>query len=99
MPSQKQPGRHFRPGVLRRVRPMRLRVVKEPFDNAGYVFELEHDGFRALVYVENGECRLLSRNLKKLPLICSAANSGNCLSAMRSWTAKLSVSMQAGWNT
>ncbi len=39
---------------------MRLRLVKQPFDNPDYIFELKHDdGFRAVVYVENGECRLL----------------------------------------
>ena len=45
---------------------MRLRLVKEPFDNPDYIFELKHDGFRTLAYIENGECRLVSRNLKSL---------------------------------
>jgi bifunctional non-homologous end joining protein LigD len=45
---------------------MRLRLVKEPFDNPDYIFELKHDGFRALAYIDNGECRLVSRNLKSL---------------------------------
>ena len=45
---------------------MRLRLVKESFDNPDYIFELKHDGFRALAYIENGECRLVSRNLKSL---------------------------------
>ena len=27
-----------------------------------YIFELKHDGFRALAYVEEGTCRLVSRN-------------------------------------
>jgi|SRR5215472_2536215 len=45
---------------------MRLRLVKEPFDNPDYIFELKHDGFRALAYIENGECRPVSRNLKSL---------------------------------
>ena len=45
---------------------MRLRLVKEPFDNPDYIFELKHDGFRALAYVENGQCSLMSRNLKSL---------------------------------
>src|SRR6516225_3711281 len=46
---------------------MRLRLVKEPFDNPDYIFELKHDGFRALAYIDEGECRLVSRNLKILP--------------------------------
>jgi bifunctional non-homologous end joining protein LigD len=45
---------------------MRLRLVKEPFDNPDYIFELKHDGFRALAYIDAGECRLVSRNLKSL---------------------------------
>ena len=44
---------------------MRLRLV-EPFDDPDYLFELKHDGFRAIAYFENGECRLVSRNLKNL---------------------------------
>jgi bifunctional non-homologous end joining protein LigD len=27
-----------------------------------YLFELKHDGFRAIAYIENGECKLVSRN-------------------------------------
>jgi bifunctional non-homologous end joining protein LigD len=45
---------------------MRLRRVKEPFDNAEYIFELKHDGFRAVAYLQNGECKLISRNNKNL---------------------------------
>jgi bifunctional non-homologous end joining protein LigD len=52
--------------VLPRIRPMRVKCVPEPFDAEDYVFELKVDGFRALVYLENGECRLVLRNLKSL---------------------------------
>jgi bifunctional non-homologous end joining protein LigD len=45
---------------------MRLRLVKEPFDNPDYIFELKHDGFRALAYIDARECHLVSRNLKSL---------------------------------
>jgi bifunctional non-homologous end joining protein LigD len=45
---------------------MRLRLIKEPFDNPDYIFELKHDGFRAVVYLQSGECKLISRNLKNL---------------------------------
>ena len=37
---------------------MRLRLVKKPFDNPDYIFELKHDGFRAVVCIQNGECKL-----------------------------------------
>jgi bifunctional non-homologous end joining protein LigD len=52
--------------MLLRIRPMRLRLVKEPFDHPDYIFELKMDGFRATAYVRNGECKLVSRNLKNL---------------------------------
>jgi len=45
---------------------MRLRRIAKPFDDPHYLFELKHDGFRAVVYLESGECRLVSRNLKSL---------------------------------
>ena len=45
---------------------MRLRLIKEPFDNPDYIFELKHDGFRAVVSLQNGERKLVSRNLKNL---------------------------------
>jgi bifunctional non-homologous end joining protein LigD len=41
---------------------MRLSRRSEPFDSADYIFELKIDGFRALAYIENGECDLVSRN-------------------------------------
>ncbi len=44
---------------------MRLRLVKEPFDNPDYIFELKHDGFRAVAYLQNGECKIISRNQKQ----------------------------------
>lgn len=41
---------------------MRLTRVAKPFDDPDYIFELKHDGFRALAYIENNECKLVSRN-------------------------------------
>ena len=45
---------------------MRLRLLKEPFDHPDYVFELKHDGFQAVVYIENDECKIISRNQRQL---------------------------------
>ena len=45
---------------------MRLRLVKEPFDSSDYIFELKHDGFRSVVYLQNGECKIVSRNQRNL---------------------------------
>ncbi len=38
---------------------MRLRIAK-PFNDPDYIFELKHDAFHALAYVEEGECRRIS---------------------------------------
>ncbi len=45
--------RHFIPAspVLRR----------DAFDHPDYIFELKHDGFRALAYVDHDSTRLVSR--------------------------------------
>ena len=48
--------------VLPRIQPMRLTRIAKPFDDPDYIFELKHDGFRALAYIENNECKLVSRN-------------------------------------
>lgn len=45
---------------------MRLRLVKDPFDDPAFLWELKMDGFRAVAYIEKGECRLVSRNLRSL---------------------------------
>ena len=45
---------------------MRLRLVREPFDHPDYIFELKHDGFRAVAYLQNGESKLVSRNQRNL---------------------------------
>ena len=52
--------------MLPRIHPMRLRLVREPFDHPDYIFELKHDGFRAIAYLQNGESKLVSRNQRNL---------------------------------
>lgn len=42
--------------------PMRLLRIPERFDHPDFLYELKHDGFRAIAYVEGRECRLVSRN-------------------------------------
>jgi len=43
------------------IRPMPLTRFHEPFSDPDWIFEVKHDGFRALAYVVEGHCRLLSR--------------------------------------
>jgi len=45
---------------------MRLRQVRDPFDHPDYLFELKHDGFRVVVYLQDGECKIVSRNQRNL---------------------------------
>ena len=42
--------------------PQPLKSNPAPFDHPDWVFELKYDGFRAVAHVENGRCRLISRN-------------------------------------
>jgi ATP-dependent DNA ligase len=44
------------------IMPMLARLHREPFDGSEWVFEVKHDGFRAIAFIEDGHCRLISRN-------------------------------------
>jgi bifunctional non-homologous end joining protein LigD len=37
-----------------------------PFDDPEWLFEITHDGFRALAVIEHGQCRLFSRRKHRL---------------------------------
>jgi len=41
---------------------MPLKRHQKPFSDPDWLFELKHDGFRALAFVDHGKCRLVSRN-------------------------------------
>jgi bifunctional non-homologous end joining protein LigD len=66
--------------------PMPLVRIPEPFDHADWLFEVKHDGFRALAYVEGHRCRLVSRRgheFRKWDLLCEEiAHSVRCTSAV-----------------
>jgi bifunctional non-homologous end joining protein LigD len=40
---------------------MRLLRIPEPFDHPDFLYEVKHDGFRALASVKDGACQLVSR--------------------------------------
>ena len=39
-----------------------LQQIGTPFNDDDWICEIKYDGFRALAYIEEGECRLVSRN-------------------------------------
>src|SRR5262249_24208953 len=43
-------------------RPMLATLATEPPRGEGWTFEVKWDGYRALAYLREGECRLVSRN-------------------------------------
>jgi bifunctional non-homologous end joining protein LigD len=46
--------------------PLPLRQQTHPFDDPDWIYEIKHDGFRALAVIEHGTCRFISRNKHKL---------------------------------
>ena len=46
---------------LPRISPMQLSLIAKPFDNPDWLFEWKADGFRALAYISDGSCKLVSR--------------------------------------
>ena len=66
------------------IHPMLAESIDEPFDGEDWLFEIKWDGYRAIVFLENGKARLISRNqndltprypeLKDLPQFINAKN-------------------------
>ncbi|MBG6236018.1 bifunctional non-homologous end joining protein LigD [Pedobacter sp. CAN_A7] len=48
----------------RTIKPMLATLVDQPFDDAGWQYEVKWDGYRALAFLEKGEVQLVSRNNK-----------------------------------
>ncbi len=47
--------------MLPRIEPIRPKPLPSAFDRSNWIYEIKYDGFRAVAYVENGKCRLISR--------------------------------------
>lgn len=45
---------------------MSLAQQDEPFDDWDWIYEIKHDGFRALAVIEHGHCRFFSKKKRKL---------------------------------
>ncbi len=70
--KSRPPGRRRKPRAIRvsgapsaamphRVRPMLATLVEQPFDRAGWLFEIKWDGYRGIAEVEKGQVKLYSR--------------------------------------
>jgi bifunctional non-homologous end joining protein LigD len=46
--------------------PMTLIRKPDPFDDPDWIYEIKHDGFRALAVIEQGHCRFFSRKKHRL---------------------------------
>jgi ATP-dependent DNA ligase len=46
---------------LPQFQPIPLGCAREPFSHSEWVFEVKWDGFRSLVHIDRGVCRLISR--------------------------------------
>jgi hypothetical protein len=44
------------------ITPMLASHWRQPFDHADWLFEIKHDGFRTVAFIEDGHCRFISRN-------------------------------------
>ena len=69
--------------MLPRVQPIVSIRSREPFDDPGWLFDFKYDGFRALCYLEQGRCRLISRN-------------GNLMSRFAALSDQLAASLDVG---
>lgn len=47
--------------MLPRIEPLPLRRQAEPFADPDWIFELKHDGYRGMVYLQDDECRIVGR--------------------------------------
>jgi len=68
--------------MLPRIQPIVPVRQNEPFDDPEWLFDFKYDGFRALCYLEQGRCRLISRK-------------GNVMSRFARLAEKIAASLDA----
>jgi len=66
--------------------------VEKPFDGKDWLFEIKWDGYRAVVFIENGKTRLVSRNQNDLTArypelkdLSKSIKAGTRFSMAKSW--------------
>jgi len=60
-PRRFLPLTHTKIIVFPRIQPINPTRIAAPFDHPDFLFELKHDGFRAVAYISAGKCELVSR--------------------------------------
>ena len=50
--------------MLPKIAVMELRLIRDAFDDPGYVFELKHDGFCGLAYIESAALSFRGVNVR-----------------------------------
>ena len=73
VPAPSTPPLRVRPKTPPALRPMPLLRLPKPFDHPDWLFEVKHDGFRALAHIDGHHCDLVSRNghtFKHWPQLC-----------------------------
>ena len=63
------------------LRPAELVPLQAAFDDERFIFEMKHDGFRALAYVTPDGCRLVSRRgnvYKSFRSLCDSLSTLGC---------------------
>src|SRR4051812_40148321 len=69
--------------MLPRVQPIAPIRRTEPFDDPEWVFDVKYDGFRAICYLDQRRCRMISRN-------------GNLMSRFPGWGEQIAASLDVG---
>ncbi|HEY2726052.1 MAG TPA: hypothetical protein VGI61_02685, partial [Parafilimonas sp.] len=44
------------------ISPMLATLVDKPFDEAGWLYEVKWDGYRVIIYLQDGDVEMRSRN-------------------------------------
>jgi bifunctional non-homologous end joining protein LigD len=65
-----------------KLQPMKATLVREPFDDAGWVYEIKWDGYRSLAIIGDGLAEVISRNNISFDQFHPVAD------ALRKWDAK-----------
>jgi bifunctional non-homologous end joining protein LigD len=54
-----------------KIKPMLATLTDSPFDNPAWIFEIKHDGYRAIAEIQGGSVELYSRNLNSFNVLFS----------------------------